>query len=93
VEGDGGVKSMGPGIACPFEISGYADSILVDYAMAHRAIAYCRRVAEGRREDNRAGGPFHEMMTFQSANGTSSRQPPLLGPIRWRVGYDYLKVP
>jgi hypothetical protein len=65
---------MGPGIACPFEISGYADSILVDYAMAHRAIAYCRRVAEGRREDNRAGGPFHEMMTFQSANGTSSRQ-------------------
>jgi hypothetical protein len=92
----------------------YGDSILVDYAMAHPVIAYCRRVADGRREDNRAGGPFHEMMTFlhrhsqsagwvmggdmkfmilQSANGTSSRQPPLLGPIRWRVGYDYLKVP
>jgi hypothetical protein len=26
----------------------YGDSILVDYAMAHRVIAYCRRVADGR---------------------------------------------
>jgi hypothetical protein len=27
VEGDGGVKSMGPGIACPFEISGRAADV------------------------------------------------------------------
>ena len=57
----------------------YGDSILVDYAMAHRVIAYCRRVADGRREDNRSGGPFYEMITFLAMHNQS---------VGWVMGGD-----
>ena len=42
-----------------------AQTISVDYRMANRAIAYCRRMAAGRRrEDLRPNGAWEEMIQF-----------------------------
>ena len=42
-----------------------ARTISVDYRMANRAIAYCRRMAAGRRrEDLRPNGAWEEMIQF-----------------------------